>query len=620
MNLSSLNPQQLKAVKFGKGACLVIAGAGSGKTRSITYRVAYLIKSGVNPSNILLLTFTNKAANEMLDRASKLVKTKISITGGTFHSFAVRIIRQYTSSIGYDRNFSIMDMDDSAEIMNLIRSKYPAIQDKYFPKKKTLINILSKSNNTNSSIRSIIIENYSFYEKWIKVICKILKEYKSYKKEKGLMDFDDLLLNLRTILKNKTLRNRISKKYQYILVDEYQDTNVVQAEIIQQLSYCNKNIMVVGDDAQSVYAFRGADISNILDFPKQYKNTTIIKLERNYRSNRGILDFTNDIVLNAEEKYDKKLFTKLMEDRKPLFYRPNSTSEQSSIISNTILSSRIPRNEMAVLFRAGHHSNDLEVYLNTMKIKFVKFGGLKFMSMSHIKDIVSMMRNIYYPSDIVAWNRSLSLLEGVGPATVRKIVSTIETDGLNGLEQYKKFSYGQKLFKYSKLMMSLIPQKNPSIIIKKVIDYYSPYLKKKYNKPEKRLKDIGSLIDMSKRYKTPKKLISDLTLDPDRGKDREVDKDTLILSTIHSAKGLEWKIVFIINVIEGCIPSEYATKSKDIEEERRVFYVACTRAKEQLHLLSPAVESNYGKNFQIKDNISRFLKTEEFENLVTYKD
>jgi DNA helicase-2/ATP-dependent DNA helicase PcrA len=432
-----LNNSQYEAVSSIAGAFLLIAGAGTGKTRTLVYRVARLIELGYSPDSILLLTFTRKAANEMLKRASLLLDDRCSkIRGGTFHSFSNLVLRKYHKAIGLDSNFTILDQSDSEDVINLIRSNNKFIsKDKRFPNKQTLTKVFSLSVNTGRAVSEIIDQEYPHFSGLIEQILEIKKIYKEYKKKNNLLDYDDLLIYLRDfLLSDNNISKSLTSSINFLMVDEYQDTNHIQAEIVKGLASQNNNVMVVGDDSQSIYSFRGADFYNIIQFPKLFENVKIIKLEENYRSYQSILDFANCINKSALNKYEKNLFSRRGNGNLPLIIATINENLQSKYIVEKILELRdegVKLNEIAVLFRSSFHSFDLEIELSKADIPFQKFGGMKFIESAHIKDVVAFLRIVDNPKDVISWYRILLLHEGVGPKTAQKILDDISAEKLN---------------------------------------------------------------------------------------------------------------------------------------------------------------------------------------------
>ncbi len=624
-----LNPAQLKAVESTEGPYLVIAGAGSGKTRTLVYRVAYLVEKGIKPDRILLLTFTRKASEEMLLRAAKLLDDRCEhVAGGTFHSFANKVLRKYAKLVEYPNNFTIMDESDAEDAVNIVRVKLGFDHlERHFPRKGALLDVISKSVNKSDDIGNVLELEYPQFVEWESAIKKIKEGYIKYKREKSLMDYDDLLVFFKKLLQDhKDIRSKLSEQYQYIMVDEYQDTNKLQADIVRLLAAEHDNVMVVGDDSQSIYSFRGANFKNIIDFPKVFKGAKVIMLEENYRSTQQILNLTNEVIKNAEEKFEKVLFTKKREGKCPVFVEARDENTQSRYIVQKVLElvdEGVMLKEIAVLFRAGWHSNDLEVELANHDIPFVKYGGQRFVEAAHIKDVISYLRIIHNPDDQVSWHRALLLMRGIGQKTAAKITEQI-------IEKKKGLEVDKEVLKKSADLVNLIdmlkelrPEKYaPVEILKEFMKYYDPLLKAKYDDFHRRAPDLNSLERIASRYKSLETFLTDMALEPPEKSVLEAGfrgkhEHAMTLSTIHSAKGLEWHTVFVIYVAEGHLPSYQSMDDNDaIEEERRLFYVAATRAKENLILLKPAIDRSArwmksyagGNTGSIFTEVSRFLK------------
>jgi len=620
--LSALNPSQLASVLITEKPVLVIAGAGSGKTRVIVHRVAYLIEKGVDAASILLLTFTRKAAREMLDRVETLLQDKRvgNITGGTFHSFASFILRKYANMLNLPPNFTIIDSSDSEDIIDLIRSELKFnTKDKKFPKKERIHDIISYSRNKNTSIGAIVKEQYTGLIDYINDIELIFTGYSKYKTISRILDFDDLMEILRNCLRdNKVFRDKLSRQYQYLMVDEFQDTNIVQKEIVDFIASQHRRIMVVGDDSQSIYAFRGANYENILRFPETYPECVVVKIEENYRSNQKILDFTNSIIENARIGYKKKLFTRNIRQTTPVIKRVYDQQEEAAFVVDRIMElseQSIPLNEIAILNRADWHNRYIQVEMSKRGIPYVVVGGFRFNERMHIKDIISYLRITYNPSDAVAWHRILKYIGGVGQVTA----GTIINDFHHSSDPYSFEAFRQRKF-YDELltlgrMLSKASQPEYSLNqkVEIIIDYYSPILKERADDYFVRMQDISVLADLSKKYKELDKFLSDFALDPpskrvaDQSKpliDEGEEDGKVTISTVHSAKGLEWYAVFIPHALEGMFPSNRAVTVEDMEEERRLFYVACSRAKEELYITFPRSVFSYDAMFHLP---SRFL-------------
>ncbi len=599
-----LNVSQLQAVTTTEGPLLVIAGAGSGKTRTLTYRVARLVEGGVSPNSILLLTFTRKAAQQMLLRATKLLDRRCEkVAGGTFHSFGNIILRKYASAIGFNPGFAILDRVDAEALISILRKETgAAAKQRSFPRKHTLANIFSRAVNKMISIEDVVFDNYPHLESDLEAIIDIHQGYRKYKSEHHFLDFDDLLVYLQQLLKkNPDIRNRIASSFHYIMVDEYQDTNKIQADILYHLTGANKNIMVVGDDSQSIYAFRGANFRNIMQFPQMFPGTRIISLEENYRSVQPVLDLTNVIIEQAKEKYSKKLFTRITGGSTPLLVDAVDENDQSLYVVSRIQQlcrQGIDLNQIAVLFRAGYHSFDLEIELNREQIPFVKVGGFKFVESAHIKDVLAHLRVISNPYDRISWYRILLLIEKIGPATAQKIYESIRraASGTTGLLTVKSKSGSAGGLKKLKTLFSNkdLHQMPLAKLGEAVIEYYLPILKTKYDDHPKRAKDLEQLFAIMERYGELSLFLTDMALEPpntsvgDTFSVETTADNRLTLSTIHSAKGLEWHTVFIIWALDGRFPSAHALyKEEDLEEELRLLYVAATRARENLIFTYP---------------------------------
>lgn len=593
----SLNSAQLKAVKSETGAYLVIAGAGTGKTRVLTYRVAYLVENGVNPENILLLTFTRKAASEMIERAKKLSKNSMSgMEGGTFHSFCAKILRKYADRVGFSPSFTILDESDSVSLMRYLRTQGEyAKDDPYFPKAKTILNLGSSVVNRYMQLADILQLSYPQIIDYEEKIKALLTSYRRYKIEHNLMDFDDLLIWARELLiKNPDIADRLSRKYMYIMVDEYQDTNPLQAQISDILATIHKNIMVVGDDCQSIYRFRGADFKNIMEFPLRYKKVKIIRLERNYRSTQPILSFTNRLIEKMDEKYEKSLYTESNEGEKPTYVSYRGPQDEADAIVQEIISLRdggLKLSEVAVLYRANWISNALERSLNVANIAYEKYGGLRFLERAHVKDVLAYVAAAANPKDFFNLKRCLNLIPGVGEATSASILEKVSKDGLDGLVDGRLS--GKKYFSHLvglKKLLEGIRQKTrePVYCVQNVCDFYTPYLAQSYiEDAEERMPDLEELASMASKFEDITGFLENLTLEPPNRKDvkKRENADSLVLSTIHQAKGLEWEHVFIIGLNDGQLPHKRCMDDpEELEEELRLFYVACTRAKKMLHL------------------------------------
>lgn len=616
---NDLNPAQLSAVMHKKGPVLVIAGAGSGKTKTLTYRVARLIEDGIKPENILLLTFTKKAAAEMLSRATLVLDDRCEkVAGGTFHSFANIILRKYSKFLKLKSNFTILDKSDCEDIINHITGQMFPKKEKRFPKKSTILEIYSKSVNKETPTKQIIEEEFPQFAHCEDKIIEVHKAYVGYKRENSVLDYDDLLLYVKLLLENNEgLRKKLSNQYQYIMVDEYQDTNTLQADVIKLLASEHSNIMAVGDDAQSIYSFRGANYRNILDFPKLFEGTEIIKLEQNYRSTQNILKLTNTIISKAKEKYAKTLFSNIESPIVPALICAKDTQMEADFICQRILElldEDVNLSDICVLARNARMSYALEIELSKRAIPYQKFGGPKFMETAHIKDIVSHLRVIINPDDIISLNRILLLLKGVGATTVNNIIPIIKGNlnpNIKLLPSNKTTSL-VPLLKTLENLRSQISMRKPSDIVEDVIEYYRPILKDKYDDYNKREKDLDHFQYLSEQYSSLEDFISDMALEPPDASvegmyKRNLDDEALTISTIHSAKGLEWDSVFIIGAVDGRFPSAYSFNSaEEMDEELRLMYVATTRAKNNLYITYPVDMYDYSMNM-VLSKPSRFL-------------
>lgn len=619
---SLLNSAQYRAVMHQSGPILLIAGAGTGKTRTLIYRVARLVESGVDPSNILLLTFTRRAAGEMIRRASQLLDERCQrIEGGTFHHYCSKLLHQHAENIGYPENFTIIDSSDAMELIQLIRGREDLSKTKTrFPKKSTLYSIFSTSVNKQISIRDTIESDYPQFTNHIESISSIYEKYKDYKEKNYVMDFDDLLSKtIQLFQENRDLAKQISTNHHHVMVDEYQDTNSLQAELARYFSSFHKNVMAVGDDAQSIYSFRGADHKNMMRFPELYPGTELIKLEENYRSTQRILDVANSVLDQAKDKFEKKLFTNREQGDFPGLVKSANMNDQSRFITQMILNLReqgYELNDIAVLFRNGRDSFDLEVMLNRKNIPYIKYGGLKFTEAAHIKDVIAHLRVLINPKDSISWNRVLMLIEGIGPKTADDLYNWAQGGG-NPLRPDKAPNTSDhyilqlralgELFKRLKDMHGSITEQ-----LQAVVNYYSHFCKKRFDDYPKRMKDLETFVEISGTYRSLESMLEEIALDPIDATAIDIEsakkeESPLILSTIHSSKGLEWNVVFLIQCLEGIIPSGYAIDDPEqMDEEIRLLYVAVTRAKDSLFLTYPALfQSRYGDYFS---NPSRFLE------------
>ncbi|MBW2467150.1 MAG: ATP-dependent helicase, partial [Deltaproteobacteria bacterium] len=544
-----LNRSQHEAVTHLDGPLLVVAGAGSGKTRTLVYRVAHLLELGILPENMLLLTFTRRAAQEMLWRAGLLLNESCQdVTGGTFHATANMLLRRYGYHIGYSANFTIIDRSDAEGIINILKSSLSlAGAGKRFPTKRIILNMISKAVNRSTELEDLLYDEYEHLEEFLSDIILLRDHYEKFKFEHGLMDYDDLLVNLKQVLREiPQVRQEVSRRFQYIMVDEYQDTNAIQAEIVRLMADTHNNVMAVGDDSQSIYSFRGADFRNIMDFPRIFPNTRIIKLEENYRSTQPILSMTNAIIEQADEKYTKTLFTKVEDGQKPELYNAADAGEEAAYVAQRIVDRRkegVPLKEIAVLFRSGFHSYKLEIELANKGIQFEKRGGLKLTESAHIKDLLSYFRILVNERDNLSWNRILLLLDKIGPKTAEKILTAVRgsEDPFAALAEFPAApSWRDGLVGLAAVLQTLRdPALAPVELFEIIGEYYRPLFEKiYYDDYPKRSRDIDQLKTIIAGYDSLAAFVEDTALEPPESSVVEDGSEKLVLSTVHSAKGL----------------------------------------------------------------------------------
>ena len=627
--LDKLNSKQLEAVTHGDGPLLIVAGAGSGKTRTLAYRVAYLIEKGVAPDRILLLTFTRRAAGEMVRRAESLVKnvpaTIANVSGGTFHSFANRILRIYASAAGLSPDFTIIDRTDAEDLVDVIRNEMSFSQkESRFPRKSTCMAIYSRRVNSDQELNTILKKEYPWCEMWQDELKQLFSEYISRKQSQQVLDYDDLLLYLYYILQDRRVAESIGSRYEHILVDEYQDTNKIQAGILKGLRQDNKNIVVVGDDAQSIYSFRSATMQNILEFPHHFPSTKIIILDQNYRSVQPILTTTNTLISQARKRYSKKLWSERSAEHKPQLITCSDEGQQDDEVIRLVLQhyeEGIPLKRQAVLCRAASHSHTLEIALSRRNIPYHKYGGLRFLEAAHIKDLISFLRILENPRDEIAWFRVLQLLNGIGPATAASIFDFIRKNRFDpcSLREYNPPPAARSdLQGLARLLYNLAGKDNskPGPQIDRIQEFYKPILWHEYEDPEPRARDIEYLSALASTYSSRKQFLADLILDPpgptaDLAAHPIKDEDWLVLSTIHSAKGLEWDVVYLIHASDGFLPSDMATGNVDeIEEELRLTYVSMTRAKDYLYVLWP--QRYYSRPVNLRSDSHAYVQRSRF--------
>ena len=645
--LDELNPPQRQAATHPGGPVLVIAGAGTGKTKTLACRVAWLIEQGVAPESILLLTFTRRASAEMLARAGHISGKGATgrVWGGTFHATANRLLRQYGRALGLSPEFTVMDQSDTADMMNLIRGDLGLGEGKRrFPQKATLASIYSRAVNSRTKVGAVVQKHFPWCQAELVGIREIFEAYTRRKREQQVLDYDDLLLYWNALMSTDAGK-QAAGRFEHVLVDEYQDTNVIQAEILQGMRRDRREIMVVGDDAQSIYSFRAATIRNILDFPAQFPGTSIVKLEQNYRSVQPILDASNALMAGSAMGYAKTLFSARHGGGKPSIVTCQDEDEQCDTVCDRVLLKReegIPLREQAVLFRAGHLSDSLEVELTRRNIPFVKYGGLKFVEAAHVKDMLAILRLLENPGDEMSWYRVLQLFDGVGPGAARRVIEALKApdqaqDGPAtplGVLLHRPPQVPEPAAEdFASLRAAMadclgvpLPETGAASArsgelsaaaqVERIRRFYEPVFTRVYDNPQVRLRDLDQLEQIAAGYTSRAQFLTDLTLDPpastqDLAGPPLLDEDFLILSTIHSAKGCEWDVVHIIHVSDGVIPSDMATGSaEEIEEERRLLYVAMTRARDELNLYFPLRYYHRGRGFTDRHTyaqVTRFI-------------
>ena len=635
--LSELTPAQREAVTYGDGPLLIIAGAGTGKTRTLVSRVAQLIGEGVSPERILLLTFTRRSAAEMVGRAQRLIQHESGsrVWGGTFHATANRLLRIYGQAVDLPSDFTVMDESDAGDLMGLIRAELGyGSRKKRFVSKQTLVKIYSHTVNAQRSLDEVLARHFPWCADDRDAMAKIFDAYIDRKKAQHVLDYDDLLLFWVALCEAPKTGPIVADRFQHILVDEYQDTNALQSQILQGMRQTYSNLTVVGDDAQSIYSFRAATIRNILDFPEQFSGAHVVTLEQNYRSTTGILDASNAVMAQATQRYTKELFSKRGVGHRPVLTTCRDEDDQTeAVIVNILehLEQGIALMRQAVLFRAGHHSALLEIALARRNIPFHKYGGLKFIEAAHIKDLLAFLRVLENPYDELSWYRILNMFDGIGPKTAQRIMAELGVRGAPTPDAEAPTGVAltplARLFdrppaipaaareSFQELRRVLAqccgrhvngrasgadesvddaPQP-PSLAeqIDLVHGFYEPLLERRYDNAAVRSRDLEQLVQIATRYRSRSRFITDLTLDPpnatsDLAQPPHLEEDYLILSTIHSAKGCEWDAVHIIHAADGMIPSDMAVSDEaGVDEERRLLYVAMTRAKDWLYVYFP---------------------------------
>ena len=629
MYLEKLNPQQRAAVEYGTltdgthvaGPLLVMAGAGSGKTNTLAHRVAHLIVKGADPRRILLMTFSRRAAAEMARRVERICAQVLGSNSGiiadalawsgTFHGIGARLLREYAEQIGIDPAFTIHDREDSADLMNLIRHELGfSKMESRFPTKGTCLAIYSRVVNSESELSLVLRDAFPWCSAWENQLRELFGAYVEAKQNQNILDYDDLLLYWAQMVSEPIIADDIGSRFDHVLVDEYQDTNRLQASILLALKPGGQGLTVVGDDAQSIYSFRAATVRNILDFPSAFSpSANIITLDRNYRSTQTILAAANAVIDLASERFTKNLWTERQSAQRPRLVTVRDEADQARYVADKVLENReegVKLKQQSVLFRASHHSGALEVELTRRNIPFVKFGGLKFLDSAHIKDMLALLRLVENPRDRVAGFRILHLLAGIGPASAQRVLDYMAEaadpiDALCRLPAPPRS--GEDWTHFVQTVANLRYSEWPADIERARL-WYEPHLDRIHEDSETRRADLIQLEQIAGGYASRERFLTELTLDPpDATSDQAgvplLDEDYMILSTIHSAKGQEWKSVYVLNVVDGCMPSDLGTgTTAELEEERRLLYVAMTRAKDDLHLVVPQRFFTHGQHAQ----------------------
>ncbi len=628
INYEKLNKFQYEAVMHDKGPALLLAGAGTGKTRTLIYRVAHLIESGVSPESILLLTFTNKAANEMKERAEKMLKEKCGITACTYHSFCVKMLRFYGKMAGISPDFTIISGPDEADIIDIIKSELNFQKLKNMPSASVFASMLSTCVNKRLTLEELLKEQkYWRFRQNERKLLLLREETKKYKEEHNLFNYDDILLKFDQMLTDySNIARRIEDTYRYIMVDEYQDTNTLQDSIIRKIRTKNTNLMVVGDDMQSIYKFRGADVQNILSFPKRYTDCKVIYLTENYRSSQEILNLANHVMTNATEGYQKNLRAQFSSQELPKVYGVNDTKTEAEFVLNRIKAKHaegIPYNDICVLYRNSFQSYELEVLLNKAGLDFEKYGGIRFLDRAHIKDILAFLKIYSNPHDQLSWFRILQLHIGVGKVYAKNISEKCLENGPEYLinECHSRRKYRVYLKKLYEEIMSW-EGKDFLQILNSCCAYYTAVREETIQNQKvdsestreeslqdlkKDKEDIEILVNMAKDYDSVLDFLDAMTLDAAKSKENAEDK--LILSTIHSVKGLEFDTIILLDCVDDILPSTMYIGSPEDNEDVRCMYVAVTRAKNTLYMIVPKIVLKYGK--AIPGYLSRYIEDKE---------
>jgi ATP-dependent DNA helicase UvrD/PcrA len=624
-SFESLNGAQRRAATFGvvqpdkgvaAGPLLIVAGAGTGKTSTLAHRVAHLVLNGCDPGRVLMLTFTRRAAQEMIRRTQAILAEAGADRGGladralaarltwagTFHSIGNRILRLYAKHLGLDPAFTVLDRADSADLLDVIRHELGFSQkEKRFPRKDTCLAVYSYRVNTRLSLQQTIEEQFPWVGEWQRELTQLYREYVARKQKCNVLDFDDLLLYWHAMMRNEPLARSLATHFDHVLIDEFQDTSSLQGEIVYALKPDGAGVTAVGDDAQAIYSFRAAAVENILGFADRYEpKAEVVVLAQNYRSTQPILDCANALMAEGARQHRKTLIGSRQSAQRPVYVTVEDGAAQAEYIAERILATRETGGTLrkhAVLFRSSHHSDVLEVELARRNIPFVKYGGLKFLEAAHVKDLLSVLRWAENPRNTVSGFRVLKLLPGIGPAAANDALGHLEANGFQvaslaqfAVPQAAKLDFARFCALFTKLADPQTPWPGQTGLVR---EWYKPHLERIYDAGWARVGDLEQLEQLSVQYATRERFLSELTLDPpavtgDQSRRASKDEDYVVLSTIHSAKGQEWDYVYVLNVADGNFPSEFAAGKPDaIEEERRLLYVAITRARNELHLCAP---------------------------------
>ncbi|MCM2251233.1 MAG: ATP-dependent helicase [Ramlibacter sp.] len=641
--LADLNPRQRDAATHGTGATagdtrplLVIAGAGSGKTNTLAHRVANLIRHGADPQRMMLLTFSRRAAQEMERRVGAVLQRALGLPqaqalpnlpwSGTFHGIGARLLREYAGRIGLEESFTIADRGDAEDLMGMVRHDIGLAESRNrFPLKGTCLGIYSRVLNTREPLQRVLQDTYPWCGAWEGELKKLFGAYVEAKQRQNVLDYDDLLLFWSEMMAEPALAAEVGRRFDHVLVDEYQDTNRLQSEILLRMKPSGEGVTVVGDDAQSIYAFRGATVRNILDFPRQFTQVArVVTLEQNYRSTQPILEASNAVIAQARERHAKSLWSERRSSRKAQLLLVPDEAGQACWVADQVLRQResgMPLKSQAVLFRTSTHSAALELELARRNIPFVKFGGLKFLEAAHVKDLLAVLRFAQNPRGRMAGFRVTQLVPGIGPATAARLLDAMG-EAAQPAETLRRFDPpAQAAREWSQFAALYARLRDPDIAwpadLELARDWYLPQLERIHDDAPARKLDVDQLVRLARGYASRERFLTELTLDPPQSTSDEsgvphLDEDYLVLSTIHSAKGQEWKAVHVLNVVDGCIPSDMATGTQEeLEEERRLLYVAMTRAREHLHLIVPqrfyVTQQGAGGDRHVYAGRSRFI-------------